>query len=186
MSEQDVTTEEPATAAASPEPAPEPAVTETLGEGGKKALEAERAARRAAEKTAADLAAKVKEFEDSQKSEAERLASQLAEAEAKAARAEAEALRLRIAAETDLPADLHEFLVGNDEDDLRAKAEKLKAATAAAGAVRRPQPDPTQGAKPDGTGPSQLTRADLARMKPDEINEALEAGRLTELLANKA
>ena len=98
---------------------------------------------------------------------------------ATAAKAQAEALRLRIAAETDLPADLHEFLVGADEAEIRAKAEKLKAATAAG--TRRPQPDPSQGAKPDSTGPSQLTAADLATMSAEDIVKADEAGRLEDL-----
>lgn len=164
--------------------APEMPAPDPLGEGGKKALEAERAARKEAERAAAELAAKVKEFEDAQKSEAERTAEALAEAQQRAAKAEAEALRLRIAAETELPADLHEFLAGDTEEELRAKAEKLKAATAAG--VRRPQPDPSQGAKPNGNGPSQLTRADLARMTPAEIDQARVEGRLDDLLAGTA
>ena len=54
---------------------------EPLGEGGLKALKAERAARADAEKQVAELAARIKEFEDAQKSEAERQAERLAELE---------------------------------------------------------------------------------------------------------
>ena len=148
-------------------------------------MAAERKARRDAEKRASDSEAKVKEFEQQKLSEQERLTQQLEEAKAAAATAQAEALKLRIAAETDLPADLHEFLVGADEAELRAKAEKLKAATAAG--TRRPQPDPSQGAKPGSVnGPSQLTSADLASMSTDQINTALEEGRLSDVLADKA
>lgn len=166
-----------ATEAPTPDPTPTP---DTLGDGGKAALQAERKARRDAEKAAAEALAKVKEFEQRDLSAQEKLAQQVQELEAKAARAEAEALRLRIAAETDLPADLHEFLVGSSEEELRAKAEKLKAATAAS--ARRPQPDPSQGAKPDSTDPAQLTQADLSKMSADEITAALAEGRLASVL----
>ena len=104
-----------------------------------------------AEKAAADALAKVKEFEDRDKTELEKLTDQISKAKAEADQARAEALRLKVAAQSGLPADLHEFLVGNDEEELRAKAQKLMAATAAATDPRRPAPDPTQGAKP-GSG----------------------------------
>jgi len=183
MSETTIESDAPETtqpaAAATAEPAPEAPSPEALGDAGKAALSAERKARREAEKRAQEFEAKVKEFEQQQLSEQERLTKQLEEAKATAAKAQAEALRLRIAAETDLPADLHEFLVGADEAEIRAKAEKLKAATAAG--TRRPQPDPSQGAKPDSTGPSQLTAADLATMSAEDIVKADEAGRLDDL-----
>lgn len=131
-----------------------------------------------------ELEAKVKAFEDAQKSEAERLADEVQRAKSEAATAKAESLRLRVAAETGLPADLHEFLSGDDEEQVRAQAQKLLAATAAATAPRTPAPDPTQGAKPGGTN-TQLTRADLARMTPQEIVAAQESGRLADLMAGR-
>lgn len=155
-----------------------------LEEPGRKALAAERSARRAAEKAAAEAQAKVKEYEDRNKSELERLTEAATAAKAEADAARAEALRLRVAADTGLPADLHEFLVGDDEEQLRAKAQKLLAATAAT-EPRRPAPDPTQGVKPGVGAPDQLTHADLARMSPAQINEALEAGRFEQLLGNQ-
>lgn len=100
----------------------------TLGDPGKKALAAERKARRDAEKAVADLQAQVKAFEQRDLSENERLTRQLEEAQAAAATATAEALKLRIAAEVGLDPDLHEFLDGiTDEDQMRAKAQKLAA-----------------------------------------------------------
>ena len=171
-------------AAAVPAPAPDTAPNpEALGDAGKAALSAERKARRDAEKRAQEFEAKVKEFEQSKLSEQERLTKQLEEARAVAATAQAEALKLRIAAETDLPADLHEFLVGSDEADLRSKAERLKAATATG--TRRPMPDPSQGAKPDLGGASQLTAADLATMTAEQIVQAEEAGRFDDLKAGR-
>lgn len=187
MSEPTPTTpaaEEPQTARAStdtPDTTPDTPDTPDLGDGGKKALEAERRARRQAEKAASEYAAKVKAYEDAQKSETERLTEQLEQYKATAAKAEAETLRLRVAAESGLPADLHEFLVGSDEDELRAKAQKLMAATAAATAPRAPAPDPTQGAKP-GQGTAQLTRADLAGQSLEWIEAQRAAGRLNDLL----
>lgn len=132
-------------------------------------------------KTRQELEAKVKAFEDAQKTEAERIADQLQTLKAEAAAARAEALRLRVAAESGLPADLHEFLVGDDEEQVRAQAQKLMAATAAATAPRTPAPDPTQGAKP-GQGTAQLTRADLAGQSPEWIEAQRAAGRLNDLL----
>ncbi len=162
-----------------------PAPSPELGESGEKALKAERAARRAAEKAASEALAKVKSYEDAQKSESERLTEQLQALKAEAAMARAETLRLRVAAETGLPADLHEFLVGDDEEALRGKAQKLMAATAANNAEpdasRRPAPDPTQGAK-QGAGVDQLTRADLAGKPPEWIEAQRVAGRLNDLL----
>lgn len=192
MSDTDTTapaTDQPQAARAPVEPAPTPtnptpAPEATLGDGGKKALDAERSARRAAEKAAAEALAKVKQFEDRDKTELEKLTDQISKAKAEADQARAEALRLRVAAESGLPADLHEFLVGNDEEDLRSKAQKLMAATAAATDPRRPAPDPTQGAKP-GSGDGQITKADLARMTPQQIVDAQNAGRLDDLMAGR-
>src|SRR5664279_2927637 len=71
------------TPAITPEPAPVvPTVVPpnvTLGENGEKALKAERDARRAADKANTDLLARLKAFEDRDKSEAERQADRLAE-----------------------------------------------------------------------------------------------------------
>src|SRR5690242_5918161 len=61
----------PDTPPAHPEdPAAEQLLAVALGEAGKKALADERAARKAAEKLAAEQAAKLKEFEDRDKTEA--------------------------------------------------------------------------------------------------------------------
>lgn len=130
------------------------------------------------------LEAKVQEYEDSKKSESERLTEQLQQFKAEAANAKAEALRLRVAAESGLPADLHEFLVGDDEESVRSQAQKLLSATNTAADPRRPAPDPTQGAKP-GSGDGQITKADLARMTPQQIVDAQNAGRLDDLMAGR-
>ncbi|MFE2909983.1 hypothetical protein ACFXGC_36815, partial [Streptomyces olivaceus] len=85
-----------ATPAEQPPPGDEP-----LGEGGKRALAAEREARRDLErrlKEVEPLAAKYREIEDSQKSDLERLTEQLTAAEQRAQQAESDGLRMQVAA----------------------------------------------------------------------------------------
>lgn len=138
MSEQ--TTTEPVEQGAT-EPQGDPA---DLGDAGKKALAVEREARKAAEKSAAEYAAKVKAFEDAQKTEAERAAEALATAQKDAEAAKTEALRWRIAAKHGISdEDAQTFLTGSDEDTITRQAERLAAIgnTAPAG----PRADLTQG-----------------------------------------
>jgi len=181
MSETTTTTEP------TPEITPEPVATDdTLGDPGKRALDAERKARRAAEKAAADAVAKVKEYEDAQKSEAERLAAKVAELEATAAKATAEALRQRIVNETGIPADLAGFVTGPDEDTMRANAQllasKIGPAQKAGPASTRPVESLQPGSGKADSGPAQLTRSDLQGMKPEQIVAAKAAGQLNTLL----
>jgi hypothetical protein len=124
-----------------------PATEEPLGAPGLKALQAERDARAAAEKANADLAAKVKEFEDRDKSEAEKAAERLAASEKAAADAQIQLARYKVAAEKGVDADL---LTGNDEDAMRAAADKLLAWRGDPKPAV-PKPDPAQGARPGVT-----------------------------------
>lgn len=130
-------------------PPADPAPTD-LGDAGKRALEAERKAKRDAERRAAEAEARVKEFEDSQKSELEKAAARAEAAEKAAAEAQAKALRLEIAEEMKVPSNLRRFLTGTDEDSLREQAESLVNELAAAMEASRttPRPDVSQGAKP--------------------------------------
>lgn len=181
------TTEAPVADAAAPAGPPTtteaPAATadatdKPLGESGVSALKAERKARRDAEKRSADFEARLREIEDREKTELQKANEAADRFRAEAEQRAAELARLKVASDTGLPADLVEFLTGTDEDTLRAQAAKLAAATAA---PRTPQPDPGQGAKPDGV--SQLSRADLAGMSPADIDRARVEGRLDALLA---
>jgi hypothetical protein len=140
-------------------------------------LARERKARQAAER-------RVQEFEDASKSEAEKAAARAEAAEKALAEMTQRAMRLQVATETGLDPSLHEFLTGSDEESLRSQAEKLKAATASQRAT--PRPDPTQGAKPNAAGPTQLSKADLASMTPAQIDQALTEGRLVDVLAGRA
>lgn len=99
--------------------------TPDLGDAGKKALEAERKARREAEKQLKELQAKVAEFEDRDKTETERVSAKLADAEKRAAEAEMRALRLEVAQDKGLTAAQAKRLVGSTREELEADADEL-------------------------------------------------------------
>ena len=91
--------------------------------------------------------ARLDEIEDAQKSDAERAAEALANAQAEAAKAHTELLRYRTAAAhgiTDAE-DIELFLTGTDEDTLERQAKALAARTNANAGPRAPKPDPNQG-----------------------------------------
>lgn len=131
---------------AAPAPVEAPTVTQELGDGGIKALQAERDARKAAEKTNAELAAKLKEFEDSKLSELEKAQNAANESAAELARLRKDNIRNTVALTKGVPADLVEFLSGDTEDEVAAKADLLLARLNTPGS---PKPDPSQGPKGD-------------------------------------
>lgn len=130
-----------------------PAADDPLGDSGKAALKAERAARSAAEKAQKTLEARVKEFEDAQKTEAQRTADRIAELEVDAAKA----LRYEAAEKAQISLALAARLKGNTLEELLADAEDLKKlipAEAPATPPATPKPDHRQGggqADPNGT-----------------------------------
>lgn len=109
------------------EPPAEPPAKDDLGDGGKKALDAERAAARAAKKQVADLEAKLKEYEDRDKSETEKLSERVAAAEKRAADAEAKAARAEVAIVSKLTEAQASRLRGTTREELLADAEAMKA-----------------------------------------------------------
>lgn len=116
---------------------------EPLGEGGKKALAAERKARTEAEKREADLKARLDKIEAANMSDLERAQKEAADAKDVAAKATAEALRFRVAAQhgiSDEDAEL--FLTGTDNETLSRQAQRLTERT-----PTTPRPDPSQGAQ---------------------------------------
>lgn len=102
-----------------------PPATGDLGDAGKKALDAERRDKRAAEKRAAELEAKLKEFEDRDKTESTRAVERAEAAEKALAAAESRALRLEVASEKGLTAAQAKRLVGETREDLEADAAEL-------------------------------------------------------------
>lgn len=138
MSEPTPTTTEAVAEPAAAEP------TQELGDNGIKALHAERDARKAAEKTAAEYAAKLKEFEDANLSELERIKKAADDSAAELAKLRTENVRSKVALAKGVPADLVEFLTGDTEEEVAAKADLLVSRLGTPGI---PKPDPSQGAK---------------------------------------
>jgi hypothetical protein len=163
----------PAPPADPPKPG-DPPKDEPLGEGGKKALDAEREGRKAAEKEAARLKKIVDDADTAKLSDVEKATKAAADAQAAAATATATAARWKVIAETQLPPELQEFLPEGiaDEAVLKAKADKLMAAMAASGKKTggTPKPDPSQGPKgdPPAKRSTSLTAAIGKALKPAE------------------
>ena len=120
---------------------------EQLGDAGKRALDRMNQEAKAARAQLAEALAKLKEYEDRDKTEAQKLAERAAEAEKAAATKAAEVLRLRIALKHQISdEDAEIFLTGSDEETLTRQAERLVALRGEA-RPRTPAPDPTQGAR---------------------------------------
>lgn len=132
-------------------------------------------------KANADAAKRLAEIEEAQKTEAQKLADRLAEAERKAQAAELKALRSDIAQAKGVPAGL---LTGSTEEELNASADMLLAFRGEAPKTPAAPPADGQGkvGKPVGNGATQLTRGDLAGMTPEQITQAKAEGRLDTLL----
>lgn len=96
-----------------------------LPEGARKTLEAARKAERAAARRAAEAEAKVKDFEDRGKSEAEKAAERAASLEAESGTLKSENLRLRVAIEKKLPVELIDRLKGSSKEEIEADADAL-------------------------------------------------------------
>lgn len=96
-----------------------------LGDAGKRALDNERKARRAAEKRLAELEQKVKEAEDAEKTELQRLQDQVAELTKRAEAAEAKVARYEVAAEKGLTPAQARRLVGATREELEADADAM-------------------------------------------------------------
>jgi hypothetical protein len=165
---------DPADDPTDPEPDSDPDGADKLGDEGKRALDRMKADRAAAKKTAAaekkradDLARKVAEFEDAQKSElekattkAERLEAAAAKATARAVKAEVKAAAAEFADPEDAAAflDLSTYTSDDGEIDTEAISADLEALLERKPHLRRaapadpkksaPRPDPGQGARP--------------------------------------
>lgn len=115
-----------APAPAAPEaPAPSQGATpedQPLGAPGLAALKSEREAKAAAEKRAADLEARVKEFEDREKTEAQKQQEALEKAQRELAELTIAKTRAEVAAAKGVPVEL---LSGSTAEDIEAAAERL-------------------------------------------------------------
>lgn len=95
-----------------------------LGDAGKKALEAERKARRDAESQLKSLHDELQAIKDRDKSDGEKLAEKLAAAEKRAADAETKALRLEVASEKGVKP---RWLNGSTREELEQAADEYLA-----------------------------------------------------------
>ena len=120
-------------------------VAEGLGEGGKKALSAEREARKAAEKTAAELKAKLDEIEQANLSDLEKAQQAAKAATDRLAEIEATSLRQKVAIEKGVPAKWVDRLRGSTEEELSADADQILADVQPSPTT--PKPDLSQGSQ---------------------------------------
>ncbi|MBB4935657.1 hypothetical protein F4561_006566 [Lipingzhangella halophila] len=143
---------------------------EPLGEGGKKALQAEREARKAAEKAAAEAAARIKEFEDRDKSELQRAQEAQQTAEQQATQAWRDALRT---AHQISDEDAETFLTGSDPETLKRQAQRLvelrgtQQQPAPAAAQHTPVEHLRPGAMPNPPEPTQADQIAAAEKQGD-------------------
>lgn len=136
-------TTDPTAAAPAPEPQGDP-VAEPLGEGGIKALAAERDARKAAEKSAADLQTKLDEINRANESLIEKAQREANEAKENATTATVTAFREAAVKFGGISAeDAELFLTGTDAETLSKQAARLMDRTPTAA----PRPDLSQGGK---------------------------------------
>lgn len=179
---------DPADDPADPDPDADPEGADKLGDEGKRALDRMKADRATARKSAAaekkradDLARKVAEFEDRDKSEVEKATAKAERLEAAAAKATARAVKAEVkaaAAEFADPEDAAAFLdlsaytsddgeidteaISADLADLLERKPHLKRPTTAPKAPT-PRPDPGQGARPSEL-PTDFRTADRAAL----------------------
>lgn len=127
-------------------------VTPDPDAGAKKALEAERKARREAEKAKTALEKRLQEIEDRDKTESEKVADALKASEARAEKAEADLLRLTVASDKGLTPAQAKRLVGATKEELEADADEILEHFPAQGVTpppdRRPSPDLRGGGDP--------------------------------------
>lgn len=136
---------------------------EPLGAAGLKALEAERAANKASRKQIADLQAKLKEYEDKDKSEAEKTAERLANLEKTSTANQARADRLEVALDKGLPKTLADRLRGSTREEMEADADELLKLVND-NKPKTPKPDPSQGHGGGGAKPVSMEEAIAAAL----------------------
>jgi hypothetical protein len=166
---EDTTSNTPATEGSATEPDEQATQPSDLGDAGKKALQEERQKARALQKQVNEALARLKQFEDRDKSEAEKTAERLSEFEKRATAAEQRALRLEVAAEKGLTPGQAKRLVGATREELESDADDILATFPAAPAVperKAPKPDPSQGSRAEaGKGGSVAAGAALYQQK---------------------
>lgn len=119
-----------------------------------------------ANKEAETLRLKLQEYEDRDKTEAEKVAERANAAEAKAAQAESRALRLEVAFEKGLTPAQAKRLVGGTREELEADADELLE-TFKPAEQQKPAVDLDLGTRTTATTASDPRSADLAQIEAD-------------------
>lgn len=132
---------------------------EELGEGGKKALQSEREARKQLEREIADLRSKNKEYEDATKSAEEKQAERLAELEESSTKSALRVMQYEVAAAKGLPLSAAARLTGDSQEALEADADELLRLLGSNTPPAPPKPDPSQGNGSDKPKPKNLNDA---------------------------
>jgi hypothetical protein len=147
-----------------------------LGDAGKKALDAERSARRKAEKEATDLKTRLQSLEDEGKSEVDKLRSQVATLTKDAEAATAKSVRMEVAAAKGLTLAQARRLVGTTKDELEADADELVADLGlkkGEGKDDTPIEDTTEGKPAGGTGtPKEDLKSGAANADDETVDPA--------------
>ena len=134
---------------------------EKLGEGGIKALQAERDARAAAEARAKAAEAEAEKLRRATESEAERVQRERDEAVTAAAAKDAMISRYEAAEAAGLPLSWAKRLVGSTAEELLADAKSVAADLAEKAKPGTPKPDPSQGSGGAKAGGSVAAGRDL-------------------------
>jgi len=109
----------------------DPADSRDLGDAGKKAIAAERDARKAAEKQSKDLQQKLDKIEQANLSDLEKAQKRAEAAEKSLQATQSESLRLRIASKHGLTGEAVDLLHGTDEAELESRAARIAVLTKA-------------------------------------------------------
>jgi hypothetical protein len=157
-----------------------------LGDAGKRAIDAMKRERNAARKEAAEIRAKLKDIEDKDKSEAQRLQEAAEEARMRASAAEAGFRKMRIAMDkAPEGASLGQIravakrLAGESDEDMEADADELfeLLAIASVKPVDKPEDEPAKGNKSLPAKPREKLRGGGAPDdEPDETDPRKLAG----------
>lgn len=131
---------------------------EELGEGGKKALQSEREARKQLEREISELRSKNKEFEDASKTAEEKQAERLQELEKSSTTNALRVMQYEVAAAKGLPLSAATRLSGDSQEALEADADELMKLLGPS-TPAPPKPDPSQGNGSDKPKPKNLADA---------------------------
>ena len=149
-----------------PAPQAEQPTTDDLGDAGKKALDAERKNARSAARERDALAARLKEFEDRDKTDQQKLAERAEAAEKRAADLESRSVRLEVAFDKGLTPAQAKRLVGSTREELEADADEILRDFPALKNDGRPRGDVDQGVR-SKSAPTNPKQRDLEQIEAD-------------------